>query len=234
MKQILGIITIATMVALAVLLGNGTAFGQETGKLDVNLTNVVELRLDVSCSLVLSQGTKPMLSIVTKKGLMSEVTTSVEGTQVIIKRDNRDQEREDVTVYITLPKLEKIKISRDVKLNTTNMLTLESLEIKVNGVLSGNLSVTTSTLDIQSNGVLKLTANGSADMLSLDMPGVGNADMLNLKAKKAKVEVNGVGNAMVNVEEFLEADVNGVGKISYKGHPQLKVKVSGIGNIKEI
>ncbi len=230
----MGIISVATLVAVAVLLGNGKAFGQEPSKLEVNLTNVVELKLDVSCTLVLSQGTKPMLSIVTKKGLMGEVTTQVVGSQVVIKRVNRDQKREDVTIYITLPKLEKLQISRDVKLNTTNMLTLESLEINVNGVLSGNLIVTTSTLDIQSNGVLKLKASGSADMLSLDMPGVGNADMLDLKVKKAKVEVNGVGNAMVNVEEFLEADVNGVGKISYKGSPQLKVKISGIGKVKEI
>jgi len=114
------------------------------------------------------------------------------------------------------------------------MLTRESLAINVNGVLSGNLSVTTSTLDIQSNGVLKLKASGSADMLSLDMPRVGNADMLDLKIKKAKAVGNGVGNAIVNVEEFLEASVNGLGKISYKGSPQLKVKISGIGKVNEI
>jgi len=234
MKQIMGIVSVATIVALAVVLCSGKAFGQTAGTLNVSLTNVMEINLDVSCNLELSQGVKPMLSIVTKKGLMSEVTTKVEGNQLIIKRENTHQKREEVTIYITLPKLEKIKISRDVKLNTTNMLTLESLEIRVNGVLSGNLSVTTSTLDIQSNGVLKLVASGSADLLSLDMPGVGNADMLNLKVKKAKIEVNGVGNAMVNVEEFLEAEVNGIGKVNYKGNPQLKVKISGIGKVKEI
>jgi len=234
MKQIIGIISIATIIALAVLLGSGNAFGQKTGSLDINLTNVISVKLDVSCKLELSQGDKPMLSIVTKKGLMPEITTKVEGTELIIKRDNRHQEREDVTIYLTLPRIEKLMISNDVKLNTTNMLKLEALEINVNGVLSGNLNITTSSLKIQSNGVFKITANGSADMLSLDMPGVGNADFIDLKVKTAQVEINGVGNATLNVEEALDAQVNGVGKVNYKGHPQLKVKLSGIGKVKEI
>ncbi len=234
MRQILGIITIATIIALAMLIGSNKSFGQEPGKLNINLTNVVELKLGVSCNLMLTQGDKPMLSIVAKKGYMSEITTKVEGNQLIIKRENRDQDREDVTIYFTLPRIEKIKINNDVKLNTTNMLTLEALEINVNGVLSGNLAITTSSLNIESNGVLKLSAKGSADMLNLDMPGVGNADFLNLKVKKAQVEINGVGNATVDVEEYLDAVVNGVGKVDYKGNPQLKVKISGIGKVKEI
>lgn len=234
MRQILGIITIATIIALAMLIGSNKSFGQEPGKLNINLTNVVELKMGVSCNLMLTQGDKPMLSIVAKKGYMSEITTKVEGNQLIIKRENRDQDREDVTIYLTLPRIEKIKINNDVKFNTTNMLTLEALEINVNGVLSGNLAITTSSLNIESNGVLKLSAKGSADMLNLDMPGVGNADFLNLKVKKAQVEINGVGNATVDVEEYLDAVVNGVGKVDYKGNPQLKVKISGIGKVKEI
>ncbi len=234
MRQILGIITIATIIALAMLIGSNKSFGQEPGKLNINLTNVVELKLGVSCNLMLTQGDKPMLSIVAKKGYMSEINTKVEGNQLIIKRENRDQDREDVTIYLTLPRIEKIKINNDVKLNTTNMLKLEALEINVNGVLSGNLAITTSSLNIESNGVLKLSAKGSADMLNLDMPGVGNADFLNLKVKKAQVEINGVGNATVDVEEYLDAVVNGVGKVDYKGNPQLKVKISGIGKVKEI
>jgi len=234
MRQILGIITIATIIALAMLIGSNKSFGQEPGKLNINLTNVVELKLGVSCNLMLTQGDKPMLSIVAKKGYMSEITTKVEGNQLIIKRENRDQDREDVTIYLTLPRIEKIKINNDVKLNTTNMLKLEALEINVNGVLLGNLAITTSSLNIESNGVLKLSAKGSADMLNLDMPGVGNADFLNLKVKKAQVEINGVGNATVDVEEYLDAVVNGVGKVDYKGNPQLKVKISGIGKVKEI
>ena len=172
--------------------------------------------------------------IVTKKGLMNEITTKVEGNQLIIKRENHDQKREEVTVYLTLPKLVKVKINSDVKLNCTNVLKSEALEVNVSGVLSGNLNLTASSLNIQSNGVLKLKATGSANVLSLDMPGVGTADMLNFKVKKANVEINGVGNALVNAEEYLDAEVNGVGKVNYKGQPQLKVKVSGIGRVKEI
>ena len=230
----MGIITNATTIALALLLGTGVAYGQNAGKLDLNISNVTEVKMDVSCNLELSQGDKAMLSIVTKKGLMNEITTKVEGNQLIIKRENHDQKREEVTVYLTLPKLVKVKINSDVKLNCTNMLKSEALEVNVSGVLSGNLNLTASSLNIQSNGVLKLKATGSANVLSLNMPGVGTADMLNFKVKKANVEINGVGNALVNAEEYLDAEVNGVGKVNYKGQPQLKVKVSGIGRVKEI
>ncbi len=234
MKQILGIISLATLIALMVLVGNKTTFGQEPGKLNINLTDVVALKLDVSCNLILAQGDKPMLSIVAKKGYMSEITTKVEGNELIIKRKNTHQEREDVTVYLTLPSIEKIEINNNVKLNTTNILQLELLAIEVNGVLSGNLTLNTSSLNIESNGVFKVKAVGSAEMLTLEMPGVGNADFINLKVKKAKVEITGVGNATVNVEEYLDAEVNGVGRVSYQGNPKLKVNISGIGKVKEI
>ena len=48
MKQRMGIITNATTIALALLLGTGVAYGQTAGKLDLNISNVTEVKMALS------------------------------------------------------------------------------------------------------------------------------------------------------------------------------------------
>ena len=225
-------LTLLTLAFLAI--GTTGAIAQQAKAIKVDLSTVTKLKLDVSCKIELTQSTTPLLAIEANDEVLNEITSKVSGGELSIKRDKRNQEQSEVTIYLSIQNLESIEVVRDVNLEGKGELKFNKLAIKVNGVLTADLNLTTTHFDIHSSGVLTLTASGKTDVLNLEMPGVGKANLLNLKVKKATVEVDGVGKAQVDVSEYLQATVNGVGKISYKGHPALKLKVSGVGSISEI
>lgn len=227
-------VTLSLLTLAFLALGTTGAIAQQAKAIKVDLSTVTRLKLDISCKIELTQSATPLLAIEASDDVLGEITSKVSGGELTIKRDKRNQEQSDVTIYLAIQNLESIDIIRDVRLEGKGVLKFEKLAISVNGVLTANLNLVTSLFDVHSNGVLTLTASGKADVLNLEMPGVGKADLLNLKVDKATVEVDGVGKAQVDVSGYLQATVNGVGKISYKGHPKLKLKVSGVGSISEI
>jgi hypothetical protein len=69
--------------------------------------------------------------------------------------------------------------------------------------------------------------------LDLSLSGVGSFNGEDLKVKQAKVRNKGVGSAVVNVSEQLDASILGLGSIEYIGSPQVTESVKGLGEIKK-
>ena len=53
-----------------------------------------------------------------------------------------------------------------------------------------------------------------------------------MAAKQATVHSSGVGSAVVNASDKLDATVSGVGSVEYLGSPQVQQSVSGVGSVK--
>ncbi len=88
-------------------------------------------------------------------------------------------------------------------------------------------------LSISLDGVGSMAIAGNVDVLDLNLSGVGNFNGEELKAKQATVRNKGVGSAVVNVSEQLEASVSGIGAIEYIGSPQVQESMKGMGEIKK-
>jgi hypothetical protein len=73
----------------------------------------------------------------------------------------------------------------------------------------------------------------SADALDLNLSGVGSYQGEAFKTKQATVRSSGVGSAMVNASEQLDATVSGVGSVEYVGSPQVQESVEGVGDVKK-
>ena len=68
---------------------------------------------------------------------------------------------------------------------------------------------------------------------SLKTDGVGRIEAKGIQGKRWAVVMEGVGSAVVNVSEQLEADLSGVGTIEYVGSPQVRKSGKGLGQIKQ-
>ena len=64
-----------------------------------------------------------------------------------------------------------------------------------------------------------------------NIKGAGILSAGDLKAKRAKVSVQGAGQVTVNASDELDAEVSGTGFIWYIGTPKLKSNVNGLGLI---
>jgi hypothetical protein len=88
-------------------------------------------------------------------------------------------------------------------------------------------------MTIALTGVGEMTIEGAADSLDLSLEGVGSYNGEAFKTKQANVRSDGVGTAVLNVGDRLDAVVSGVGSVEYIGSPKVQKSGQGLGQVKQ-
>ena len=89
-------------------------------------------------------------------------------------------------------------------------------------------------LELELQGAADIDASGTVDRLTASIEGAGNANLLDLRVRTARVSVEGAGDAELNVSEELDVSVEGAADVSYTGDPRVTSDVSGAGEIRRI
>ena len=96
-------------------------------------------------------------------------------------------------------------------------------------VLNG---VSGESLELEISGAGDLSGDGAVDSLSVEVSGVGEAELKQLQSKKATVSVSGAGDATVFATESVDASVSGTGDVEVYGNPaSVKQSTSGVGDV---
>jgi hypothetical protein len=113
-------------------------------------------------------------------------------------------------------------------------VTVEDLHaLSISGTGSAEAMGLVGDLWIVMSGVGSTRVAGRADMLTVALSGVGSLNAGDFVAKRAEVQVSGVGSATVAVTDELDATVSGVGSVLYIGSPKVTQHVSGVGSVKK-
>ena len=137
----------------------------------------------------------------------------------------------DQILYISNDNNSSINPSKPIEF-IVEVKNLENLETKAVGSIEVK-DIQGKRLSISLDGVGNVAIAGNVDVLDLDLSGVGSFNGEELKARQATVRNKGVGSALVNVSEQLDASVSGIGSIEYIGSPQVSKSVKGLGEIKK-
>lgn len=133
-------------------------------------------------------------------------------------------------VYITLEKLEGIKISGIGKVFADSVITGKNLELSISGSGAVKMPLDVDYLEVNISGLGKLQLEGIANHVENSVSGSGKVDALELKAKDVETKISGVGKFMMDVTESLELNISGSGTFYYKTKPtSLNTNISGIG-----
>lgn len=84
------------------------------------------------------------------------------------------------------------------------------------------------------SGSGRIRMQGTADEIEGDVSGSGDLDLLEVRGRRARIDVSGSGGATVNVSERLDANVSGSGGVHYAGRPTVAADVSGSGSVERI
>ena len=110
---------------------------------------------------------------------------------------------------------------------------LEGVEIDGSGdVLLEDLDA--QELELELDGAADLDASGTVDRLTATIGDAGNANLLDLRVRTARVVVEGAADAELNVSDELDVSVEGAGDVSYAGDPRVRSEVTGAGEIRRI
>ncbi|HAH31023.1 MAG TPA: DUF2807 domain-containing protein [Elusimicrobia bacterium] len=146
-----------------------------------------------------------------------------------------------------LPLLESSIVDHVLKLNMANNANIHPTKpiefivevVNLEGLIvsgAGNIEagdIWGKRLSVSLSGVGNVTVSGTADELELKVSGVGGYNGEKFKTRRAVVQSSGVGKAVVNVSEQLDAEVSGVGSVEYIGSPKVRETVSGVGSVKK-
>ena len=164
-------------------------------------------------SLDVTVGKGQKLTLEIDDNLMKEIRTEVRDGILYIESKHGYQSKKGLKVIAQVSSLDSLSLSG-------------SVAAKVAGVNSDKLKA-----DISGSGALN--AAGTVGKLSIDVSGSGSADLKNLHARSAGVDISGSGSVRVFASDSLEANISGSGSIEYAGNPKKVTKdVSGAGVIR--
>lgn len=112
-------------------------------------------------------------------------------------------------------------------------LTVKELE-GIEGSGSGSVDakgLNTDRFSFDGSGSIEVRLAGRADELELSISGSGEYDGESLTSRRARVEVSGSADVLVNAQDVLDVQLSGSGDVRYVGNPTVTQRVSGSGSV---
>jgi hypothetical protein len=158
-----------------------------------------------------------------------------------------------VTIKISMPKLNKIRLggasqgtasgfdseeSLDIHLSGNSVLDLNMKTETTRGEISGASRLTGSLMTTDTEFVLsgasRVILSGTAEKLILSAWGATNVEMGAFSVKKATVTLKGASEASANVTDTLDIDLTGGSKLVYTGNPAIhSISVTGASSLNQ-
>jgi putative autotransporter adhesin-like protein len=89
------------------------------------------------------------------------------------------------------------------------------------------------TLTVNVEGPSDVKAAGTVDALTVNLEGSGDANLADLQARTAEVNLTGAGDAEVSVSDELDVEIDGAGDVIYHGKPTIRQRVEGAGEVRQ-
>ncbi|MFZ5721902.1 MAG: GIN domain-containing protein [Pseudomonadota bacterium] len=90
-------------------------------------------------------------------------------------------------------------------------------------------------LRLNVSGSGEVTAEGQADEVEVDLSGSAEADLGDLRARGARVDVSGSADAIVAPTDWAELEISGAGDVSLLTNPpRLESDISGAGRVRRV
>lgn len=199
---------------------------------DRDLDGFTSIEVEGSATLVVTEGEKFDVLVTADSAVVDHVkTTVVDGELVVSERYVVLGTSPDVTVTVTLPRLEAVEISGAAHAFISDV-TGGELDLILNGSADVTADVEVDSLKIDTNGYGEVTARGSAAELGVDISGSGDVDAATLASRSARVNISGFGDVTVNAANTLDVRLSGAGDVRYVGSPAITSDLGGLGEVR--
>ena len=170
----------------------------------VQVSGAFEVDLDV--------GGARAVEVTADPDILPHVTTQVADHELSIGIEGDVHTEHPIHVHVATPNVTRVRVSG-------------ANHVALHGVHGGNLQ-------LESSGAGKLTADGTAAQVTIDVSGAGTVHTKSLAAERADVKVEGAGKVEVFASKALDVTVSGAAEVRYAGHPpQVNQHVSGAAHV---
>jgi hypothetical protein len=233
----LGLISACVLVfASRCYFGDEDFFGCIKGDGDLrteefHLPTITGVKLSGIGEVIIRHGDTQKIIVETDDNLLDYLETDINGGVWDIEFERCIRNVTRLTVYITVPEIEKLIISGSGSIIGEDAFVGDELEATVSG--SGNIDFdfTGNIVEASISGSGHIDLFGSADFMDVNISGSGDVRAFDLFTQECDVHNSASGDARVNVEDFLKVRISGSGDVLYIGNPTLDIDISGSGSV---
>ncbi|HEY3874370.1 MAG TPA: head GIN domain-containing protein [Candidatus Kapabacteria bacterium] len=239
MKKILPILSIFALTCVFSSCSKLAAFMPNTYSGNGTVTNETRntepfqaVELEGAYDVTVTQGLTTEVKIETDQNLLAHITTTVKDGKLIVKSEGNLQPTKNILVSITSPNYHSIESDGSSDIHGATPIVSDDLKLDLEGSGSYDLGVNVKKLQSEIEGSGTITLHGISGDHKMSIDGSGDIDADSLTAETAKIEIEGSGDASLNVNTRLDASINGSGGVKYRGPvTDVHTDISGSGSV---
>lgn len=184
------------------------------------------IKVSAGIDLYLKMGETEEVKVVADGDIIDKVITEVkDGTLKIYMKQNNGWnwgQTKSRKVYVSVKELVKLDASSGSDVNSENMLTGETLDVKASSGSDVNLEVHYKNFSVDTSSGSDARISGKTKNLEAEASSGSDIQAQDLESVNCKVSVSSGSDATVNVSEELYAKASSGGDIRYYGNPEVK------------
>jgi hypothetical protein len=256
-KLLIGIAALTCLVGVFMTGCSSGVYTIGTGPIiekNYTFTNFDSIEISNNFRYEITQSPDYSVKVSTHKNISEHLDVYQSNRTLYIKLEEpRGYSNTDASVTLTLPELNSIKVTGASRGSLTGFESSKPLAVTVSGasqldmkVISGNTKINISgagkvtgyikaqDTDLRVSGASRCELQGSVSKANIEVSGASQAEIADLTALSADVNVNGASRAVVNTEGDLRLNVSGASTVHYLGHPDItKMDISGASHIEK-
>ncbi|HEY3500535.1 MAG TPA: DUF2807 domain-containing protein [Polyangiaceae bacterium] len=155
---------------------------------------------------IVSVGKQAPLEVSGDDNLLSYVSTQIEGTTLVIRREAKLKQLQPLRVRVGSERLERVLAGAGAR-----------------GSIEG---VSGEAFELEATGGAKVTVRGSSGALKVSVRGPTRLDLSGFSARRGVVTATDVSSIELGYLEELDATLSGLSRVSYLGEPKLTQNVT--------
>ncbi|NOY50993.1 MAG: DUF2807 domain-containing protein [Chlorobi bacterium] len=201
---------------------------------NIELKGFTSLDIRVPADIVLKVGDSPVASIQANENLLGLISAEIKGKTLIIDSKRCIGSADKFHIDLIVRDLNHIVLNGSGFVKSISQLRSDKMRLEINGSGKIMLEVFSNVVKADISGSGDIIVNGSTKDLDVSINGSGGFEALGLQAFSSNVDINGSGEARLNVKNKLNINLNGSGSVLYSGMPKIKTDISGSGEVRKI
>ncbi len=210
-----------------------TGSGKETSETR-SVSDFAKIETGGTIKLILKQGPKTV-KVFADDNIQKLIETDVEGNTLKIDMDGNFCNSGPVTVYVSNPDFQAIRVSGAVEVTSEGRLNTKDFYLGLSGSCEVNLDLSVAGVKTEASGSSVIYLKGQAGAHDLDISGSGKLEAFDFVVGNYKINTSGSSECRINVLNSLDVNTSGASDIEYKGNPkQVSDNHSGASTVKKV
>lgn len=228
---LIGIVLIFSSCNKDVIKGEGPVVTET-----LSVSDFTGVNLTFSNNILIKQGDIQEVKAIGHRNIINRIRTSVTNDFWKISLEEGSYREYTLSLEITVPNLNKLRLSGSGHLNINNFINQNDMDIRISGsgdiILNKFEGVVDLNIEMSGSGDFRVNNDISTlNTLNVRNSGSGKYVGFKLSSDSAFVKLSGSGDVELTAHTLLDVKLSGSGDIYYKKTPTIRRKITGSGSL---